>query len=43
MVEADRVRRVLIVSTSNGRGSDGVVVVGGEDGEGVELLVNMDK
>jgi hypothetical protein len=32
--EADRVRKVLMVDTTNGRGGGGVVVVGGGDGDG---------
>ena len=34
---ADRERRVLTMDTTNGRSGDGVVVIGGEDGEGLNM------
>jgi hypothetical protein len=40
--EADRVRKVLMVDTTNGRGGGGVVVVGAEDGERESGVGGMD-
>ena len=33
----DRERKVLMTDMTNGRSGNGVVFIGGEDGEGVEL------
>ena len=40
--EADREKKVLMVDMTDGRGGGGVVVVGGEEGEGERSVGGMD-